>query len=159
MNSVILIRHAKTIERDEWEENDSLRPLNDKGRKQARKLARFLENRYSSIDAIYSSSATRARDTARAIIKRFRKLELETSSKIDPDSGGANYATLIEEADNNGFKNIVIVGHEMDLSEAISMLCSNGEIRLHLSKASMVELRPNKDGVWQIEAIIPPLFF
>jgi phosphohistidine phosphatase SixA len=37
--SVILLRHAWAGERDEWDGDDRLRPLDGRGRKQARKLA------------------------------------------------------------------------------------------------------------------------
>lgn len=40
--SVVLLRHASAGHRDDWEGDDLLRPLDEKGWKQARKLAREL---------------------------------------------------------------------------------------------------------------------
>lgn len=40
--TVVLLRHAWAGERDEWDGDDRLRPLDERGRKQARKLAREL---------------------------------------------------------------------------------------------------------------------
>ena len=70
MKSVIIIRHAKSS----WDnigESDFDRPLNDRGKEDAPKMAKRLLERDVSIDAFISSSAKRARKTAALFIKEF----------------------------------------------------------------------------------------
>jgi phosphohistidine phosphatase len=70
MKSVIIIRHAKSSW-DSIEVSDFDRPLNDRGKEDAPKMAKRLLERNVSIDAFISSSAKRARKTAALFIKEF----------------------------------------------------------------------------------------
>lgn len=58
MRRLILVRHAKAVARDEWDEaDDRERPLTAKGERQAQKLARWLSQ--DRIDHIRTSPAAR----------------------------------------------------------------------------------------------------
>jgi phosphohistidine phosphatase len=70
MKSVLIIRHAKSSW-DNTEVSDFERPLNDRGKDDAPKMAKRLLERHVSIDAFISSSARRARKTAALFIKEF----------------------------------------------------------------------------------------
>ncbi|HEY5099343.1 MAG TPA: histidine phosphatase family protein, partial [Gaiellaceae bacterium] len=63
MTTLLLVRHGETDWNAErrWQGHADV-PLNDRGREQARVLAEQLTG--ESIDAIYSSDLSRARDTA-----------------------------------------------------------------------------------------------
>jgi phosphohistidine phosphatase len=70
MKSVIIIRHAKSS----WDNmgvDDFDRPLNERGKEDAPKMAKRLLERNIRIDAFISSSAKRARKTAALFIKEF----------------------------------------------------------------------------------------
>src|ERR1044072_9747985 len=70
MKAVIIIRHAKSS----WDnigESDFDRPLNDRGKDDAPKMAKRLLERKVSIEAFISSSAKRARKTAALFINAF----------------------------------------------------------------------------------------
>lgn len=70
MKSVIIIRHAKSSW-DNIDVSDFDRPLNDRGKEDAPKMASRLLERNVKIDAFISSSAKRARKTAALFIKEF----------------------------------------------------------------------------------------
>jgi phosphohistidine phosphatase len=70
MKSVLIIRHAKSSW-DNTEVSDFDRPLNDRGKDDAPRMAKRLLERHVSIDAFISSSAKRARKTAALFIKEF----------------------------------------------------------------------------------------
>jgi phosphohistidine phosphatase len=70
MKSVIIIRHAKSS----WNQpgvEDFDRPLNERGKEDAPKMAARLKERPVKIDAFISSSAKRARKTASIFIKEY----------------------------------------------------------------------------------------
>jgi phosphohistidine phosphatase len=63
LKTLFLIRHAKSS----WDEPqlaDNERPLNDRGRRDARKMSMIVAKRHVRPDAILSSPAVRARTTA-----------------------------------------------------------------------------------------------
>jgi phosphohistidine phosphatase len=70
MKSILIIRHAKSSW-DSIDVSDFDRPLNDRGKEDAPKMAKRLLERHVSIDAYISSSAKRARKTAALFIKEF----------------------------------------------------------------------------------------
>lgn len=70
MKSILIIRHAKSSW-DNTDVSDFDRPLNDRGKDDAPKMAKRLLERHVSIDAFISSSAKRARKTAALFMKEF----------------------------------------------------------------------------------------
>ena len=72
--TLLLIRHAKSS----WDNVDLAdidRPLNERGNKDAPKMAKRLINKKIKIDAFISSPAKRAKKTAELFIKEFDKNE------------------------------------------------------------------------------------
>lgn len=70
MRSVLFIRHAKSS----WDDplmNDFDRPLNERGRKDAPQMAKYLIDKKVLIDSFISSPAKRARKTATLFAKEF----------------------------------------------------------------------------------------
>ncbi|MFT3748399.1 MAG: histidine phosphatase family protein [Agriterribacter sp.] len=70
MRSVLFIRHAKSS----WDDplmNDFDRPLNDRGKKDAPQMAKYLLEKKIQIDSFISSPAKRARKTAALFAKAF----------------------------------------------------------------------------------------
>ena len=63
MRQLVLVRHAKS-DRSDWGIPDVERPLAPRGERDAPEMARRLAERQDGIDAIYSSVARRALDTA-----------------------------------------------------------------------------------------------
>jgi len=63
------IRHAKACSRDEWDGDDRLRPLNDKGERQAERLAETFDD--AAPDQIISSPAARCVTTVEPLARRF----------------------------------------------------------------------------------------
>ena len=79
MTTLLLVRHGETDWNAErrWQGHADV-PLNERGREQARALAERLAG--ESIDAIYSSDLSRARDTADIVGAR-----LDVPVAVDPD--------------------------------------------------------------------------
>jgi phosphohistidine phosphatase len=70
MKTLLLIRHAKSS----WDApglSDADRPLNDRGKKDAPEMAKRLKKRNLSIDQFISSTAKRARKTAKYFAEEY----------------------------------------------------------------------------------------
>ena len=72
MKTLLLIRHAKSSW-DNAQLNDMLRPLNERGRRDAPDMARRLLKAAVKIDLFVSSPAKRARDTAELFIREYKR--------------------------------------------------------------------------------------
>jgi phosphohistidine phosphatase len=70
MKRLYLIRHAKSS-KDITGIKDRERPLNKRGKKEARYIGKHLKERGITAQALYSSPAKRAFDTARAIARKI----------------------------------------------------------------------------------------
>ena len=66
--SIFLVRHAKAGKRSHWDNDDSLRPLDEVGRRQALALADRLSE-YNPV-ALVSSPAVRCRETLEPLAER-----------------------------------------------------------------------------------------
>ncbi|MFK7796626.1 MAG: histidine phosphatase family protein [Aureispira sp.] len=62
---LLLLRHSKASSKKKY--TDFKRPLTEKGRKDAQRLGEYIQSREINIDCICSSSAVRAKSTAKAI--------------------------------------------------------------------------------------------
>jgi phosphohistidine phosphatase len=123
---LILWRHADA-------ENgfpDASRALTDKGRKQAAKMANWLNDRLSAEARILVSPATRAQQTAEALGREF-----ETVREIGP---GADATSVLHAAgwpDASGV--VLLVGHQPTLGRLASLLLFGQEAELSIKKAGI----------------------
>jgi 8-oxo-dGTP diphosphatase len=76
---VYLIRHASAGKRSKWSGNDRLRPLDERGRRQAERLVGQLDGR--ELDRILSSPHLRCVETVEPLA-RVRGLEVETRDAL-----------------------------------------------------------------------------
>src|SRR5919199_2110725 len=110
---VYVLRHAKA----EKGEPDELRRLNDKGRDQARKLAKEL--REVEFDAVLSSPLLRARETAELVARR----RPEVDERLSP---GATAADVRAAVAGRG-ETVLVVGHQPDCGRVVAALTGGPE--------------------------------
>ena len=119
--NLFLLRHGIAVERGDLDyQNDAARPLTPKGRRQLRQVAaavRALELRF---DAVWSSPLVRARQTGEIMSRKF-KAGLVFAGELKP---GGDPRKLIRKISRQKPvpENLLLVGHEPDLSELISLL-------------------------------------
>lgn len=128
---LILWRHADAEEG----ERDLERKLTGKGRKQAARVAQWLQHRLPSKFTLICSPARRARETADALEVRYK-----ISDRLAP---GAQVGDLVEAAGWPKRKGVVIlVGHQPDFGRAAAALVS-GE---------PADWSVKKGGLWWLES-------
>lgn len=117
-----LIRHSNAVEPGTPEyEDDSQRPLTEKGREKMRKIASALKDLGVKPDLILSSPFARAAQTAEILAKIMKyKKEIAYSDSLVPVG---NTDTLIGEMNEKyTVDELVLVGHEPSLSALIGTL-------------------------------------
>ena len=108
---LLLWRHAEAA----GGEPDLARPLTERGRRQAERMARFLAPRLPKELRIIVSPARRAQETARALGRSF-----ETQEIIAP---GAGVTDILRAAGwPSGRRPVLLVGHQPALGEVAAQL-------------------------------------
>lgn len=114
-----LVRHAKS----DWGDPhlpDHDRPLNDRGMRDAPRMAeRYAEQGFRP-DVILSSTALRARTTAEAFAAA-----LGIAVSLDPDLYGAPASALLAAAAATGAPAVMLVAHDPGMSALASRLSSD----------------------------------
>ncbi|MBX7102550.1 MAG: phosphohistidine phosphatase SixA [Gemmataceae bacterium] len=143
-----LIRHAEAVSRDDAQYKDEERPLTEKGREQARALARSLVARKVHFDAVISSPLVRARQTAEELLQNMPGPlgELEFCHHLSP---GGKPRKLTRFLLGTGGESVAVIGHEPDLSTFIGRLIGSRDAQILLAKGGLAKVEcegvPDKD--------------
>ncbi|WP_449281855.1 SixA phosphatase family protein [Leucobacter sp.] len=120
MIELILVRHAKS----DWgvpELDDHERPLNGRGERDAPAMAERLAQAGAEVECIISSTAVRARTTARAF-----GAALGVEVELDPELYAAPGSTLLTKAVEAGAGSVMVVAHNPGISDLAARLSGGG---------------------------------
>ena len=141
--NLYIVRHAIAVEAGTPEyEDDSLRPLTEKGKKKMRLIAQGLKEMGTEINLILTSPYLRAVETAKILRKIFdlTKGDVIETEHLSPVGYGDQLIQLINEKYAD-MENITLVGHEPSLGILASMLISGDpNISLTLKKGGVCRL-------------------
>ena len=150
--NLYFMRHGIAVDRADSGSGDRERQLTSKGIKRMNKAAKGLVTLSLSFDRILTSPLERARQTAK-IVAQTLQLEnrVEEVEQLSPEQSAQDLLrALVPYSDQ---KQILLVGHEPQLSNTISVLLSGtagAEIRLKKGALCCLEvdgLPPKKNGV------------
>ena len=116
-----------------WTKPDDERPLTQRGRKEMKRVAKFLELLKFVPDAILTSPLPRASQTAEIIGKRLG-IELQTEPAL---AHGFNMERLRRLLAKRNAECVMIVGHEPLLSAVYSYLLGEPSVAIDVKKGSI----------------------
>lgn len=148
-----LLRHAHAGDATRWAGDDEARPLSEKGRRQAERLARHLAGAGYAPDVILSSPLVRARETAEIVAEILR-----APLSIDPRLGEMVDLATLEGilADAGDPSRPVLVGHDPDFSELASELVG-APIAMRKGTLARIDAeRPLEPGGGELCWLLPP---
>ncbi|HEY4227340.1 MAG TPA: histidine phosphatase family protein [Candidatus Limnocylindrales bacterium] len=114
------LRHADAGDPMTWQGDDADRPLSKKGRGQAKRLHRLLDDLHLRVDAIVTSPKLRAADSARIVAKALGR-KAHADDRLSIDFGEDVLAALVTEWGPD-VQRVVLVGHDPDFSHLVSWL-------------------------------------
>lgn len=123
---IYLLRHGDAEDRGG---DDAARGLTAKGERQARVAGRALAALGAPVDACLASPKARAAETARLACEA-----LGPEPEVAPELGGGGFDALALVAERG---DVLLVGHEPDLSDQIARL-TGGRARLRKGGVAMV---------------------
>ena len=121
MKHLLLVRHAKSSW-DDFGIKDSDRPLNERGKKDAPKMAKRLLKRDIMIDAFISSPAKRARKTAEAFLKAYNGNKDQIIFIEDLYLAGPSTFEKVIKNTNDRYHTIAIFSHNEGITEFANSL-------------------------------------
>jgi phosphohistidine phosphatase len=148
-----LLRHAHAGDATRWAGDDELRPLTEKGRRQAERLARHLAAAGFAPDVVLTSPLVRARETAEIVAEILRAplavdmrlgemVDLPTLERILADAGDPPRP--------------ILVGHDPDFSELVSELVG-APIAMRKGTLARIDAeRPLEPGAGDLRWLLPP---
>ena len=125
-NQLLIMRHAKSS----WDDRslrDHDRPLNDRGRRDAPRMAEWLNEQGLAPDIILTSSANRAQTTATLIVEHLKGV---VDVEIVEEFYLAAPATYLEVLANlpDNISRPMVVGHNPGLEDLVQTLGGDDEV-------------------------------
>ncbi|SFI22307.1 MULTISPECIES: SixA phosphatase family protein [Microbacterium] len=120
MTTLVLVRHAKS----DWgrpDLDDHDRPLNDRGRADAPRMARRLAATGIRLDTILASTALRAHTTAQVFAAQFG-----APLRTDPELYGAPASVLLQTAAAAQADAVMVVAHDPGMTVLAERLSGGG---------------------------------
>lgn len=123
MKYLTLIRHAKSS-RDDPRQPDEFRPLDERGRRDAPAMGRYLDTTFRfSPDVMVSSPATRAITTARAIAEAigYSEWQIQQEGRIYEAPVSSLAEVIHDQPDEH--QHVCLVGHNPGMENLANWLC------------------------------------
>ena len=146
-----LVQHAKAASK----ETDPQRSLTEEGRRDIQKVAAFIESLNLSVDCLWHSGKTRAKQTAEILAE-----VVEVAEEMSAHDGLApnDEVTPLKEELISKNQNIMIVGHLPFLPKLASLLLTNSESSnmVAFKNGGIVCLDYSDDNQWQLQWMVVP---
>ena len=135
MKILLLLRHAKSSWKDE-SLSDFDRPLNERGKKAAQAIGRYIRKQKIVPDLVLSSPAVRARETI-GIIVTTAKLTAEI--RYDQRIYEADPPRLVQVLSQleDTFSSVLLVGHNPGIEDLLSLLTGSSQ---HMPTAALAKI-------------------
>jgi phosphohistidine phosphatase len=139
---IYILRHGIAVDRGTpGYKKDSDRPLTDEGEEKMHQIAKAMLAMQLKFDLILSSPYLRAQQTAKIVAGELDE-DVTSSDFLVPEG---NPLELIREINDEKPQRILMVGHEPDLSQLISILVTGGSnAAIELKKGGLCKLTAEK---------------
>ena len=157
--NLYLIRHS-IAENISFDKKDFDRELTEEGKFVIKKSSEAWKNYFGNVEVILTSPLIRAIQTAEIISSTLQKIP--NLIKDNNLGTGSRTADLIDILNSLEYKNVVVVGHQPDLSQHLNNFCGTGSFNLAFPPASLAKIEFDnsiKYGRGRLIYFIPPIVF
>jgi phosphohistidine phosphatase len=155
--NLYLVRHSIS-ENISFDKKDFDRELTEEGKRVIKKTSEAWKNYIGNVDVVLSSPLKRAIQTAEIISTNLQdKLNVIKDNNLGT---GSRTSDLIDLLISLEYKNVVVVGHQPDLSYHINNFCGTGSFNLVFPPASLAKIEFEnriKYGNGRLIYFIPPI--
>jgi phosphohistidine phosphatase len=154
MKRVLLVRHAEA-EPKQIGRGDLERHLTEQGRDDAESVGRGIAALYRRFDAVISSEAVRAIETADAVCKAVVAKQRIATENLNPGCGAEGWKRTLSEIPEDA-ETAIMVGHEPDFSAMLGAAIGAPVARFRFKKSGCAEIGWDDDGRAELVAFLPP---
>jgi phosphohistidine phosphatase len=153
--TLYFLRHGQAGNPNEWQGDDSERPLTTDGKRRMQREAAAIRALGVSPDVIVSSPLVRAQQTAEIVATG---LDLRDRLVMDPRLGPGFDPRQLKAllAAHRDASALLLVGHEPDFSDTISRLIGGGRLDLKKGGLALVELEDRASPAGRLLWLLPP---
>ena len=155
MIALHLLRHAHSGDAERWVGDDAVRPLSDKGRRQAERLGRLLAAYDDAPDLFITSPRVRAAQTAEIVAEA-----LGSRVVVDTRLAGMLDTGVLSDilAANADAERPCLVGHDPDFSELLGELLGTAPVPMRKGALARVDVgsRSVVPGRGILRYLVPP---
>ena len=143
MKTLLILRHAKT--QSDVPAGDHVRELTERGHHNAAAMGAYIHNLIGTPDAIVTSDATRARQTAEIVASA---VDFAAPLTVEPQIYAADPDTLLAVVRRipDGVQTVIIVGHNPGFEELAAALAGNAEHEVRLPTSGLALLEFDVEG-------------
>jgi len=155
--NLYLIRHS-IAENISIDKKDFDRELTEEGKFVIKKTSEAWKNYIGNVDVVFTSPLKRAIQTAEIISSNLQ--EIPNLIKDNNLGTGSRTADLIDILNSLEYKNVLVVGHQPDLSQHINNFCGTGSFNLAFPPASLAKIEFDnsiKYGRGRLIYFVPPI--
>lgn len=136
MKRVLLMRHAKSSWKDS-SLSDHLRPLNERGKRDAPRMGRHIRDQDIRLDAILCSTATRARATVEGFLQEYT-FEGEVHYYDELYLAGLDEILAVLNHLPENVETAMVIAHNPGLETCLDILCDQYE---HMPTACIADIK------------------
>ena len=139
MKTIYFVRHAKSA----WQEldlSDHKRGLLPKGEKKTKKIAVWMKNNNAVPDLIITSSATRAKATAKIIAKNLNIPKEKIIVKDELYHGGMEEILAALYGLPNKLNSVMIVGHNPTMTDIVNYYLSDDDQLINFPTSAVASI-------------------
>lgn len=155
--NLYLIRHS-IAENITIDKKDFDRELTEEGKFVIKKTSEAWKNYVGNIDVVLTSPLKRAIQTAEIISSNLQ--DIPNLIKDNNLGTGSRTADLIDILNSFEYKNVIVVGHQPDLSYHLNNFCGTGSFNLAFPPAALAKVEFDntiKYGKGRLIYFIPPI--
>ncbi|WP_010588187.1 SixA phosphatase family protein [Schlesneria paludicola] len=133
--TLLLLRHAKS----NWDDpnlDDHDRPLNERGRKAAKRMGRLIHHEQLPVDLLICSTAIRAQETAERVLKQVTNKPTRIDRADLYLAPPAQIAAILAAIDDQ-FQCPLLIGHNPGFEEFLAALT---QTELHFPTAALAQI-------------------
>jgi phosphohistidine phosphatase len=154
MSTLYLLRHAHAGDPERWTGDDAVRPLSEKGRRQAERVGRLLAGADEAPDLLVTSPKVRAEETADIVAGA-----LGVGVVVDRRLGESLYADDLEDIllAAGPAQRPCIVGHDPDFSSLLGELLGLAAVPMRKGALARVDFEgAPRSGRGILRFLVPP---
>lgn len=149
------LRHGLALDREDWQDDDSKRPLTPEGVEKMKRQAKTISALKLGLDVIVTSPLVRAQQTAEIVAKALKMRDrLIENPVLGLDFDLEHLSTILE--GHAGAKAIMFVGHDPSLSTTIGQLIGGAGVEMRKGSLACVDMLAGATPKGQLIFLLPP---